>query len=247
MPDMRLLMAWVLAQSADTLPLKHRDRLIVNLAIETEIAANDGRDSRHATELKLEYAVDDIGGGRVKLDGQVLAIKAAGTVRAKEFSYEWKRGGGDAKSTGQTHECFAALEKPFKMKLSDRGVIDSSGLDDYLDLFPVFSPSVLVGLPCPLGSGATWKVEPKRYPWYTGYSVDFGASRTGDSVSAKLNYTAPETEVPIEGTVGVTGSGDATAEFKSGLPVKGSFSASVTVSQGGAKRAVKQKIEWTVK
>lgn len=248
---MAVVLALVLAQADKQdlkLELKRFDRLTVALSVQTEVAASDGRNSKHSVDVEILYECDKAEAGVILFDGYVQSAKASGTFRDRAFSYEWRKGG-TAKTAGQKQPALASLEKPFKMKADARGVILESGLDEFLDSFPVFDPSALLGLPCPLGAGAEWKAEPKRYDWHSGFAVAYDVSAKDAALSAKIKYQPPDTEVPIEGMIQVKGSGDASGEFdlKTKRSLKGQFSARLSSDQGGLKREITQKAEWTVK
>ncbi len=244
-----MLLATLLLSLQDLkLELQRFDRFTVKLEIQTEISSSDGRDSKHATELEITYECDKADGAALLLDGYVQFAKAAGTARGRDFSYEWKKGG-TAKITGQKHAAHAHLEKAFKVKLDNRGAISDTGLTEYLDAFPVLNPQALLGLPCPLGSGATWKSARAKHDYFGGFAVEAAGKADGAALSAKLAYASPDTEVPVEGMINVKGDAEATGEFdaKTKRPVKGECTVKLTSAQGGLRREVTQRIVWTVR
>ncbi len=248
-----LILLALLMQDDLTLKYEQYDRLKIEIKSTTEVTASDGLDSKHTVELDISYECASVDKGVITFDGEVLSAKVAGTMRNREFTFTWKKGAG-RKATGREFEAFDSLEKPFKLKAQMNGMVVTPGLGAFYDLFPIFSPSALIGLATPLGKGRTWKTDQRRYELFSGFTIGYGgaAGAAADEkipLTGSMTFASPETEVPIEGMVQVKGSGTATSDFHTKKQRGGSGKATISLSsdQGGLKRAITQSLEWKVK
>jgi len=126
---------------------------------------------------------------------------------------------------------------------------------ELVEVFPIWSPHALVGLPCPFDAKAqnVWRSKGHKFETCGAFESEIegavGEIKDGlVTISTHFKHKPAENEVPIEGSMTVKGEGDAKATFnmKDKKPVKGDFTAVIHVAQGGFKRDYTQKLSFEV-
>jgi hypothetical protein len=232
------------------------DRIGVGCTVKTEIQSSNGRDSKHTMELELTAEVEKAEGGTAVFDCGITSLKISGTLDGRPVEGIWRKGSSpDRKIPGVER----AIEKGWKLTLSKKGLAVDDAMIEFGDALPIFNPGVLLGLSVPLpfdsvAEGKGWELKNQTYGYFGGFGFKAAASlnvleKDAARISAKLTYSRPETEIPIEGGANVKGDGYASLEYdvKSGRPVKGASSVKLSLGQGGLKREVSQLIEFEVR
>jgi hypothetical protein len=234
------------------------DKIALSCTVQTEVKASNGRDSKYKLEMDLNAEVEKAEGETVVFDCGASRLKLSGTLEGKTVIYEWKKGaGGNGDKVGSVER---ALEKGWKATLSGKkGLQVDDAASDLGDTLPVLNPGVFVGLSVLLpfdavAAGKGWTVKDLAFPYYNGFGLRYAGSLNAvdgntAKISAKLSFTKPENEIPIDGVVNVKGEGDASLDYdlKSGRPLRGATSVKVSFGQGGLKKEVTQVVEFEVR
>ncbi len=236
-----LLLAAALLQDP-ALKVERHDAWTVSYAQETTVESSDGRATAHSVAFQVAWTVESVEGGTIRLNGALRSVKASGKVRDQAFKYEWTKGG-VPKSEGAAAAVFAPLhEKGFHLKVSTAGaVLGHEGLGDYLEQFPAWNPSALLGL-----AGPVTPAGKLTYDFALGFALEYVPGGAGAKRTAKLAFSkrADEDMAPrVSGEGTAEGGFDAAKGRPSG---SGSGSLKVAVQQGGLKKDVAQACTFKV-
>lgn len=238
--------------------MKKFDGYGVALRTTTKAESSDGRSYDYTFSAEFRYETEKSEGGVIHMNAGLRWLKASGTWRGREFTYDWTREKG-AKSTGfKLPDAVATVcEKGFKIRLGERGaLLGTDGLTDFLEVFPVWNPQALVGLATPFDPEGklVWKSKGNAYECCGRFQGDFqsavGLAKDDQvTLSTMVKLKPVDSEVPIEGAMTVAGEGEGKAVFdvKAKRPVSGDFTAKVHVAQGGWKRDYEQSGTFEVK